>query len=103
MLSTIKYITARVQVIEQGSITASFQDCQIVNLEIMEKIRVTKEGLGECVYREQSVSDSVLMKKIEQLFKGMQYGKLVLFVKAGKVVQYSRQEQYRLPDYSDGI
>ena len=104
ILSTeILLIAERALLVAHGSITVAFQDGKIVSMEITEKIRLTY-GKIECFSPAGKASDiELLAKKLTKLFSGLVYGKIVLFIKSGKVIQYSRQEQYRLLDASDGI
>ena len=99
----ITAIAERALLVLHGSITVIFQDEKIISMEVTEKIRF-QDGKAEIFASTSNDAQAgLLAKKLTKLLRGMVYGKIVLFVKNGKVIQYSRQEQYRILDTSEGI
>jgi len=96
-------VADRALLVAHGNITVAFQDGKIVSMEVTEKIRFSDGKVESFSPTVKSGDIEALAKKLTKLFRGLVYGKIVLFIKSGKVIQYSRQEQYRLLDASDGI
>jgi hypothetical protein len=99
----IAAIAERALLVAHGSITVAFQDGKIVSMEVTEKIRFSNgiaEGFSPVG---KDVDSEQLAKKLAKLFRSLVYGKIVLFIKNGKIIQYSRQEQYRLTDVGEGL
>lgn len=103
MDTEIAEIAKRAVLISHGSITVVFQDMKLINMEVTEKIRFSG-GSVECAIVTGKDADILLLaNRLAKLFRGLAYGKIVLFIKNGKVIQYSRQEQYRLNDLGEGL
>ena len=87
-------IEQAVKNINFGSVTLVLQDSRIIQMEKLEKIRlgepppkaVTKAATG----------GPALKTRIVQSISGMDYGKVVIQIQAGKIMQVERTEKYRV-------
>lgn len=88
----LSYIEQTVRDISFGSITLIIQDFRLIQMEKLEKIRLTE--LPKTASKVES--DSGIRTRILQSVSGLEYGKVVIQIQAGKITQVERTEKYRV-------
>ena len=84
-----------------GKITLTAQNFQLVQIERNEKLRPgAMEAYRKALKRTNPSEATLLCRKIQQHFQGLEYGQVVIFIKEGKIIQVERTEKYRLSDFT---
>lgn len=99
-------IDQSIQNISFGEIVLIVQDGHIVQIERTEKIIISSQKNSE--HGKKGIEEiNLLRKKILGELSHLQYGQLVVKIKAGKAVQIEKTEKRRFPEvegvYGDGI
>jgi hypothetical protein len=99
-------IDQSIQTISFGEIILIVQDGHIVQIERTEKISISSQKDSQHEKKE-AEEISLLRKKILGELSHLQYGQLVVKIKAGKAVQIEKTEKRRFPEVEgidgDGI
>jgi len=84
-----------------GNIILIVQNFRLVQIERNEKIRPEDMAeYGNTLKATRRADYAILCRKIQQQFTGLEYGQVVVVVKAGKIVQVERTEKYRFPNFT---
>jgi len=93
-------IISVLQSMTHGNITLTTQNFRLVQIERNEKIRPCDIGGGHLEKQSSDKVDyTIICQKIQQQFRGLEYGEIVVVIKAGKIVQVERTEKYRLQSF----
>jgi len=93
-------IISVLQSMTHGNITLTTQNFRLVQIERNEKIRPC--DIGRVPVEKHSadkIDYTIICQKIQQQFRGLEYGEIVVVMKAGKIVQVERTEKYRLQSF----
>ncbi|WP_425060084.1 hypothetical protein SCACP_07320 [Sporomusa carbonis] len=89
-------IEQSVQDISFGSITLVIQDSRVIQIEKLEKIRICDQ-LPKAVVKTTAVASMPGVRtRVLQSVSGMEYGKVVIQIQAGQIMQVERTEKYRV-------
>jgi len=84
-----------------GNITLIAQNFRLVQIERNEKIRPEDIAeYGNTLKTTARTDYMILCRKIQQQFEGLEYGQVVVVVKAGKIIQVERTEKYRFQNFT---
>lgn len=102
-------IEQAVQDISFGSLTLVVQDAKVIQIEKLEKIRLCQQqakAAGKAAVAKQASGNDVRLR-IMQSVSGMEYGKVVVQLQAGQIMQVERTEKLRVGKltglHGDGI
>lgn len=94
-------IIEALQSMTHGNVTLVTQNFRLVQIERNEKIRAcdmgeyevnpTAPGEHEC---------QGICRKIQQQFRNLEYGQIVIVVKTGRIVQVERTEKHRFQEFT---
>ena len=88
----LAYIEQAVRDISFGSITLIVQDFRLIQMEKLEKIRLTELPKPE----NKTGPGNGIRTRIIQSVSGLEYGKVVIQIQSGKITQVERTEKYRV-------
>lgn len=93
--SVMEYIANTLQGLSFGEVVLVAQDGVLVQLEWSERLRLDRWGEHLEQRQWETQTREKVMQHIAQEFSHLQYGRLVIVVKAGSVVQMERTEKQR--------
>lgn len=89
-----------------GSLTLVVQDSKVIQIEKLEKIRLCQQQPKASGKASAAVSNAVRLR-IVQSVSGMEYGKVMIQIQSGQIMQVERTEKFRIGKltgvYGDGI
>lgn len=91
----MEYIANTLQGLSFGEVVLVAQDGVLVQLEWSERLRLDRWGEHLEQRQWETQTREKVMQHIAQEFSHLQYGRLVIVVKAGSVVQMERTEKQR--------
>lgn len=88
----LAYIEQAVRDIRFGSITLIVQDFRLIQMEKLEKTRLTELPKPE----NKTEPGNGIRTRIIQSVSGLEYGKVVIQIQSGRITQVERTEKYRV-------
>ncbi|MBP2649516.1 MAG: hypothetical protein H6Q74_341 [Firmicutes bacterium] len=103
-------ITTEVQKIQHGTLTLIAQDGLLIQIDRIEKIRLTKPEASKpkkLKPPESKLNSETLRLRLSEVLKDLRYGQVVIAIKDNKIAQIERLEKQRVDNlvglFGDGI
>jgi|GEM_PF-1407087 len=108
--AALELIEQAVHDISFGSLTLVVQDSKVIQIEKLEKIRLCQQqtkASGKAPAAVRPAAGHAVRIRIVQSVSGMEYGKVMIQIQSGQIMQVERTEKFRVGKltgvYGDGI
>ncbi|WP_182186535.1 YezD family protein [Pectinatus frisingensis] len=97
----MKLIVTLLKAVFHGEITLIVQNSCLIQVERNEKIRLSDLKKFQTYTQKSAIINyDPVCQKIQQEFYNLEYGNIVIIIKAGRVVQVERTEKYRFQGFT---
>ncbi|WP_196600253.1 YezD family protein [Pectinatus frisingensis] len=99
--AAMKLIVTLLKAVFHGEITLIVQNSCLIQVERNEKIRLSDIKKFQTYTQKSAIINyDPVCQKIQQEFYNLEYGNIVIIIKAGRVVQVERTEKYRFQGFT---